>query len=601
MRFVRFRVQNYRSVRDSGPIEVGSVTAFVGQNEAGKSNLFEALYRSNPFEPDAAYDIDEDWPVDDWGNKDPASEASVCQAEFVLEDPTQIAQLIAAAAPEHEKTAKGRPHAPGAAPASISIVIARGYAGPITRRIADPELATSLDADRVDAWLREHVPKFVCIREYDLEGSRAELDQLAARYRTLGWAGLSQGEQTILTVLELAKLKIDDFLDKGATQAGRTVRAFDKVAASAYLSTQFNQLWSQKQVRFNIDIDGTTLNIFVEDAGLAMPVRLENRSTGFRWHVSFAWKFTHATNGQYRNCILLLEGPGIHLHFAGQRDVLTVFERLVAKGRNQILYTTHLSSMIDLANPERVRIVETQEHHTVVRNGIVSAQRAPMAVIEAALGLAGSLAGLLANRWTLIVEGGIEALILNKLSAILAKSGREGLNERIYLWPADGAAKTPMYAGFAVGQRWDAAVLLDSDAAGEAARQKIQALYLPGGATAAGFKVLMLGQASGVKKNECSIEDLLSDDFYLECVNAAYGLSIRASDLPADGSDMIASRIEAVLRNRYGSGGLDKELVLREMLKRFDSWLTVAALPQPLVTAAERLCKSINAAFAVGK
>jgi len=36
-----------------GAIEINGITAFVGQNEAGRSNLFEALYRINPFAPDA--------------------------------------------------------------------------------------------------------------------------------------------------------------------------------------------------------------------------------------------------------------------------------------------------------------------------------------------------------------------------------------------------------------------------------------------------------------------------------------------------------------------------------------------------------------------
>jgi hypothetical protein len=29
------------------------------------------------------------------------------------------------------------------------------------------------------------------------------------------------------------------------------------------------------------------------------------------------------------------------------------------------------------------------------------------------------------------------------------------LSDRIYLWPAQGAPNTPMYAAFAVGQGWD--------------------------------------------------------------------------------------------------------------------------------------------------
>ena len=68
MKLTQFRVTNYRNVRDSGCITVNDISAFVGQNEAGKSNLFEALYRINPFVPNETYSIDEDWPVDDWGN-----------------------------------------------------------------------------------------------------------------------------------------------------------------------------------------------------------------------------------------------------------------------------------------------------------------------------------------------------------------------------------------------------------------------------------------------------------------------------------------------------------------------------------------------------
>ncbi len=69
MKFERFKVTNYRNIRDPEWIDLCDVTVFVEQNEAGKSNLFDALYRLNPFVEDAGYDADEDWPVNDWENK----------------------------------------------------------------------------------------------------------------------------------------------------------------------------------------------------------------------------------------------------------------------------------------------------------------------------------------------------------------------------------------------------------------------------------------------------------------------------------------------------------------------------------------------------
>lgn len=457
--------------------------------------------------------------------------------------------------------------------------------------------AEVFDAVKVNAWAVVNVPKFVLIQDYGFSGAQIELNQLNERLKSVTWDQLSNDEQTIKIVLDLARVDIDEFLAKGSTPEGRTVRSFDKRAASSYLSKQFRDLWTQKKIDFDIEIDGTTLNIFAKDEAVGMPVRLNRRSSGFRWHVSFAWKFTHASLGQYRGCILLLEEPGIHLHYSGQRDLLEVFRRLSKS--NAILYTTHLASMVDPAYPERVRIVETEGHHATVKKGVVSRQRAPMAVIELSLGLTGDMSGLLGTRQTLIVEGGDDALVMHKLSGILRSSGKAHLSDRIYLWPAHGASKTPMYAAFAVGQGWDSGVLLDTDAEGHAAKKKIDELVLKELATEqmARFRVLMLGKVAGISKTDAAIEDLFDEQFYVECVNAAFGIAIKLEDLPIDGSEMITKRVESVLVARYGHSKLDKRSVMEEILRRFDKWEKVSDVPKSTVTRAERLFKAINRSF----
>ncbi|WP_210161406.1 AAA family ATPase [Bradyrhizobium sp. STM 3843] len=604
MQLTHFKVTKYRNVMDSGWIDINNnITAFVGQNEAGKSNLFEALYRINPFAPEEAYNIDEDWPVDDWGNKDPS--ALVCEARFAL-DNDEIEELYKSAALQPsssepspdgqgevgEQDAKIRELA-----SELTLIGSRSYnAGPT---FAVPAKHSSdFDAAKVDAWAKEHAPRFVLIQDYGMSGARIELNQLAERSKNVPWHQLSNEEQTIKIVLDLAKVNIDEFLAKGGTPEGRTIRSFDKRAASSYLSKQFRELWTQKKVNFHIEIDGTTLNIFAEDDAVGMPVRLHRRSSGFRWHVSFAWKFTHASRGQYRGCILLLEEPGIHLHYSGQRDLLEVFQRL-ADSKNTVLYTTHLASMVDPAYPERVRIVESKGNHTTVKNGVVSSQSAPMAVIELALGLTGDMSGLLGTRQTLIVEGGDDALILHKLSGILRDEGKAHLSDSIYLWPARGAPKTPMYAAFAVGQGWDSGVLLDTDSEGHAAKKKIEELVLKELAKEkkARFRVIMLGKAAGIRKTDAAIEDLFDDEFYLDCVNAAFGVAIKMQDLPVDGSDMISKRVESILVQRYGHKELDKRRVMAEILRRFDGWRSVADLPSGTSGKAEKLFKIINDAF----
>jgi len=48
MKLERFRVMDYRSINESGQIDVSRVTAILGRNESGKSNLLRALYALNP-------------------------------------------------------------------------------------------------------------------------------------------------------------------------------------------------------------------------------------------------------------------------------------------------------------------------------------------------------------------------------------------------------------------------------------------------------------------------------------------------------------------------------------------------------------------------
>jgi len=48
VKLISFRIQNYRSISDSGEIAVGKLTSLVGRNESGKTNLLLALQTLNP-------------------------------------------------------------------------------------------------------------------------------------------------------------------------------------------------------------------------------------------------------------------------------------------------------------------------------------------------------------------------------------------------------------------------------------------------------------------------------------------------------------------------------------------------------------------------
>lgn len=62
MKLESFRVTNYRSIHDSGEIKVSRITALLGRNESGKSNLLRALHSLNPIEGFAALKPIKDFP-----------------------------------------------------------------------------------------------------------------------------------------------------------------------------------------------------------------------------------------------------------------------------------------------------------------------------------------------------------------------------------------------------------------------------------------------------------------------------------------------------------------------------------------------------------
>lgn len=62
MKLIKARVQNYRSIEDSGWVDIeGDITALVGKNESGKTAFMQALFKLTPVEP-ATYDEVVDFP-----------------------------------------------------------------------------------------------------------------------------------------------------------------------------------------------------------------------------------------------------------------------------------------------------------------------------------------------------------------------------------------------------------------------------------------------------------------------------------------------------------------------------------------------------------
>lgn len=100
LKAIRFRVQNFRNIDDSGWVPIERVTALVGRNESGKTALLKALHKFNPATPDV-YDPQREFPRDRYTSDYVASGAKgddwpVCSVAFALPDSVKadIAALL---------------------------------------------------------------------------------------------------------------------------------------------------------------------------------------------------------------------------------------------------------------------------------------------------------------------------------------------------------------------------------------------------------------------------------------------------------------------------------------------------------------------------
>ena len=100
MKAIRFRVQNFRNIDDSGWISLEKVTAFVGRNESGKTALLKALHKFNPATPEP-YNPQLEFPRDRYtrdyvSNGSKGEDWPVCSVEFEISEElrTEIDKIL---------------------------------------------------------------------------------------------------------------------------------------------------------------------------------------------------------------------------------------------------------------------------------------------------------------------------------------------------------------------------------------------------------------------------------------------------------------------------------------------------------------------------
>lgn len=487
----KYKVTNFRSVKDSGWIECDNVTTLVGINESGKSNLLLALWKLKPARG-GEIDILHDMPVSMLSSMRSAPETHIfISAEFSMD--VQSAQSISVEV-EHDF------------PEDTLVEVRRYYDGHY--EVFFPNISESviaeLDQDALTEAVVKEIPSFVYYSNYGNLSSKIYLPNVIKWLNGETVSGIDLDEsqvRTLRVLFEFVNLDPKEILELGldpkiaAAQRSRnsnytpTAAEIKKAeddkeerslllqSASKLLTKQFAEWWKQGTYRFRFEADGDYFRIWVADEIRHDEVGLELRSTGLQWFLSFYLIFLVESRDQHKNAILLLDEAGLTLHPLAQKDLSAFFDGLSEE--NQIINTTHSPFIIDTSNIDRCRVVYVdKDGYTVassnLRQGADALNERSIYAVHAAMGLSVSDV-LLQGCQNIIVEGPSDQHYFNAIKSFLIKEQKIAPKQELVFIPSGGVKGIPGVASLIGAKNDDLPyALLDSDSSGNAGKNKLQ-------------------------------------------------------------------------------------------------------------------------------
>ena len=196
-----------------------------------------------------------------------------------------------------------------------------------------------------------------------------------------------------------------------------------KTEINAEMNKDFEQFWTQDLTNLVIEFDTQKLNFWIHENG--QYYEPEIRSQGRRWHLAFYIKVSARAREDADN-VILIDEPGLYLHANAQRDILKSLEQCAAKA--QIIFSTHSPYLIEPDKLERIRLVQKDdESGTFVENKIHKvSDKETLTPILTAIGLELNRGIISVDKErNVIVEGISDYYYLN---SFLHRLGRENLH-----------------------------------------------------------------------------------------------------------------------------------------------------------------------------
>lgn len=164
-------------------------------------------------------------------------------------------------------------------------------------------------------------------------------------------------------LVDIIDIKRDDFIDaiKSGNELYKTsLREEINDKIDEQINTKFNEFYNVEKVSLKAHFNNNAVTFSIK-TNKGATLDLSERSNGLRWYLNTFIDIL-SNNLPSRNVLFLFDEPATSLHINAQKEVLTLFSNLCEKG-NQIVYSTHFPSMIDVNSDgiHRIRAVFKNE------------------------------------------------------------------------------------------------------------------------------------------------------------------------------------------------------------------------------------------------
>ena len=249
---------------------------------------------------------------------------------------------------------------------------------------------------------------------------------------------------------------------------------------------------------------------------------------GFVWFFSFLVWFSQVKNNYGDDLFLLLDEPGLSLHGKAQQDLIRYINAEL-RPHHQVIYTTHSPFMIDVERIFSLRsvedIVEIEEKAgerverilgTKVGQRILSRDKDTLFPLQGVLGFDVAQT-LFVGPYVVVVEGPTERAFFEWFSRQLAERGREALDVRWAVCPAESAGKISSFVTLFAGRGLKIAVFTDYHEGQKGAMDRLE----KSGLLEADH---LLRTSTYASQDEADIEDVVGREMYVQLVNGCLGL-----------------------------------------------------------------------------